>query len=98
MDVTSGSAVVTGGASGLGLATARRLVEKGVPTVLVDLDDDLRSDRGGEGVLLRLEDPRPVVLLPRPDQLFGQLIERRGRAGQVAFEDQLLIKALERQP
>ncbi len=37
MDVTSGSAVVTGGASGLGLATARRLVERGVPTVLVDL-------------------------------------------------------------
>jgi len=37
MDVTSGSAVVTGGASGLALATARRLVERGVPTVIVDL-------------------------------------------------------------
>jgi NAD(P)-dependent dehydrogenase (short-subunit alcohol dehydrogenase family) len=37
MDVTSGSAVVTGGASGLGLATARRLVARGVPTVIVDL-------------------------------------------------------------
>ncbi|WP_063726723.1 SDR family NAD(P)-dependent oxidoreductase [Streptomyces sp. RTd22] len=37
MDVTSGSAVVTGGASGLGLATARRLVAAGVPTVLLDL-------------------------------------------------------------
>jgi NAD(P)-dependent dehydrogenase (short-subunit alcohol dehydrogenase family) len=37
MDVTSGSAVVTGGASGLGLATARRLVAQGVPTVIVDL-------------------------------------------------------------
>src|SRR5262245_32975607 len=37
MDVTTGSAVVTGGASGLGRATARRLVERGVPTVIVDL-------------------------------------------------------------
>jgi NAD(P)-dependent dehydrogenase (short-subunit alcohol dehydrogenase family) len=37
MDVTSGSAIVTGGASGLGKATACRLVAAGVPTVLVDL-------------------------------------------------------------
>jgi NAD(P)-dependent dehydrogenase (short-subunit alcohol dehydrogenase family) len=37
MDVTIGSALVTGGASGLGLATARRLVERGVPTVILDL-------------------------------------------------------------
>ena len=28
MDLTNGSAVVTGGASGLGLATVRRLVER----------------------------------------------------------------------
>jgi NAD(P)-dependent dehydrogenase (short-subunit alcohol dehydrogenase family) len=33
----SGSALVTGGASGLGLATVRRFAEQGVPTVLVDL-------------------------------------------------------------
>ncbi len=32
------SAVVTGGASGLGLASARRLIEKGVKVVLVDLN------------------------------------------------------------
>ncbi|RFU19536.1 SDR family NAD(P)-dependent oxidoreductase [Geodermatophilus marinus] len=44
MDVTAGSAVVTGGASGLGLATARRLVEKGVPTVLVDLPTSAGAD------------------------------------------------------
>ena len=31
------SALVTGGASGLGLACARRLVEKGVSVVIVDL-------------------------------------------------------------
>ena len=37
MDITSGSALVTGGASGLGLATVRRLVGLGVPTVIADL-------------------------------------------------------------
>jgi NAD(P)-dependent dehydrogenase (short-subunit alcohol dehydrogenase family) len=34
-----GSALVTGGASGLGLATVRQLSDRGVPTVLVDLPD-----------------------------------------------------------
>ncbi|MGY1712429.1 SDR family NAD(P)-dependent oxidoreductase [Geodermatophilus sp. SYSU D00758] len=48
MDVTAGSAVVTGGASGLGLATARRLVEKGVPTVLVDLPSSAGADVAAE--------------------------------------------------
>ncbi len=37
MLVTSGSAVVTGGASGLGLATVRRLAESGVNTIILDL-------------------------------------------------------------
>ncbi|MEB3366447.1 SDR family NAD(P)-dependent oxidoreductase [Saccharopolyspora mangrovi] len=37
MKLTNATAVVTGGASGLGLATARRFVERGVPTVIIDL-------------------------------------------------------------
>ncbi|WP_420749019.1 SDR family NAD(P)-dependent oxidoreductase [Rhodococcus sp. O3] len=37
MDMTHGSAVVTGGASGLGLATVERFVAQGTPTVIVDL-------------------------------------------------------------
>jgi NAD(P)-dependent dehydrogenase (short-subunit alcohol dehydrogenase family) len=37
MELAGASAIVTGGASGLGLATARRLTGQGVPTVLVDL-------------------------------------------------------------
>lgn len=48
MDVTAGSAVVTGGASGLGLATARRLVERGVPTVLLDLPSSAGQERADE--------------------------------------------------
>ncbi|TSD49407.1 SDR family NAD(P)-dependent oxidoreductase [Rhodococcus sp. KBS0724] len=37
MKLDNGSAVVTGGASGLGLATARRFVDRGIPVVLIDL-------------------------------------------------------------
>ncbi|MGH3253986.1 MAG: SDR family NAD(P)-dependent oxidoreductase [Streptosporangiaceae bacterium] len=37
MDLARASAIVTGGASGLGLATARRLADHGVATVIVDL-------------------------------------------------------------
>lgn len=37
MDIAGISAVVTGGASGLGLATARRLVKQGAHVVLLDL-------------------------------------------------------------
>jgi NAD(P)-dependent dehydrogenase (short-subunit alcohol dehydrogenase family) len=37
MQLSGGSAVVTGGASGLGLATVRALVAREVPTVIVDL-------------------------------------------------------------
>lgn len=39
MKIEGISAVVTGGASGLGLATARRLVQQGAKVVLVDLPD-----------------------------------------------------------
>jgi NAD(P)-dependent dehydrogenase (short-subunit alcohol dehydrogenase family) len=48
MDVTMGSALVTGGASGLGLATARRLVERGVPTVLLDLPTSAGAEVAAE--------------------------------------------------
>ncbi|MDJ0952962.1 MAG: SDR family oxidoreductase [Acidimicrobiia bacterium] len=41
MDLAGASAIVTGGASGLGAATARRLAGEGVRVVLVDLQDDL---------------------------------------------------------
>lgn len=37
MDLSSASAIVTGGASGLGLASARRLAARGAHVVLLDL-------------------------------------------------------------
>ena len=41
MDIAGSSSIITGGASGLGAATARRLAADGVGVVVVDLQDDL---------------------------------------------------------
>jgi NAD(P)-dependent dehydrogenase (short-subunit alcohol dehydrogenase family) len=40
MDITNASAIVTGGASGLGEATARLLKQRGATPVIADLQDD----------------------------------------------------------
>ena len=53
MEITGASAIVTGGASGLGEATARLLAEKGMRVVVMDLDrqqekgDALAKEIGG---------------------------------------------------
>lgn len=48
MDLTGASALVTGGASGLGLATARRLAEAGVVVTIVDLPSSAGADIAAE--------------------------------------------------
>jgi NAD(P)-dependent dehydrogenase (short-subunit alcohol dehydrogenase family) len=48
MDLSSGSAIVTGGASGLGLATARRLAARGAHVVLADLPGSAGAAMAGE--------------------------------------------------
>ncbi|MFF0451173.1 SDR family NAD(P)-dependent oxidoreductase [Streptomyces sp. NPDC004609] len=54
MDISGSSAVITGGASGLGLATARRLAEAGAGVVIVDLPTsagrDVVAELGGGAV------------------------------------------------
>ena len=40
MDIKDKVAVITGGASGLGLATAKLLKEKGAKLMLLDLNED----------------------------------------------------------
>jgi NAD(P)-dependent dehydrogenase (short-subunit alcohol dehydrogenase family) len=51
MDITGASAIVTGGASGIGEAAARQLTAKGAKVVIIDLNDDkgnaLASELGG---------------------------------------------------
>ncbi|MGI5185621.1 SDR family NAD(P)-dependent oxidoreductase [Dactylosporangium sp. CA-152071] len=48
MNLQGNSAVVTGGASGLGLATARRLVDAGAHTVILDLPTSAGAERAAE--------------------------------------------------
>ena len=40
MELNGSSAIVTGGASGLGLATSRLLAERGVRVVVADVQED----------------------------------------------------------
>jgi 2-hydroxycyclohexanecarboxyl-CoA dehydrogenase len=57
-------AFVTGGASGIGAATARRLATEGARVVVADRDDEgaqkLAADIGGEAVALDVTDPAGV--------------------------------------
>jgi NAD(P)-dependent dehydrogenase (short-subunit alcohol dehydrogenase family) len=96
MDVTSGSAVVTGGASGLALATARRLVEKGVPTVLVDLPTsagaEVAAELGGKTrfVAADVTDPEAVAAaVEAADELapLRTLVHCAGRGGAMRVVD-----------
>ena len=96
MDVTSGSAVVTGGASGLALATARRLVEKGVPTVLLDLPTsagaEVAAELGGKTrfVAADVTDPEGVAAaVAAADELapLRTLVHCAGRGGAMRVVD-----------
>ena len=96
MDVTTGSAVVTGGASGLALATARRLVEKGVPTVLVDLPSsagaEVAAELGGKTrfVAADVTDPEAVAAaVAAADELapLRTLVHCAGRGGAMRVVD-----------
>lgn len=64
MDIAGAAAVITGGASGLGAATARRLAKADVRVVLADLQDDLgdavADQVGGAYVHADVTDPEQV--------------------------------------
>jgi NAD(P)-dependent dehydrogenase (short-subunit alcohol dehydrogenase family) len=48
VEMGNGSALVTGGASGLGLATVRQFARRGVPTVIVDLPGSAGASAAAE--------------------------------------------------
>lgn len=65
MELQGTSAIVTGGASGLGAATVRRLAEAGASPVIVDLQDEpgeaLAAEIGGAFVHADVTDPESVI-------------------------------------
>ncbi|WP_106815221.1 SDR family NAD(P)-dependent oxidoreductase [Microbacterium timonense] len=65
MDLRDASALVTGGASGLGLATARRLAEAGAAVTVVDLPSsagaDVAAQLGGSFAAADVTDPEQVA-------------------------------------
>ncbi|WP_029144919.1 SDR family NAD(P)-dependent oxidoreductase [Microbacterium luticocti] len=65
MEISGASALVTGGASGLGLATARRLAEKGAAVTIVDLPTsagaEIAAELGGTFAAADVTDPDQVA-------------------------------------
>ncbi|MFW6773900.1 SDR family NAD(P)-dependent oxidoreductase [Nocardioides sp. CPCC 205120] len=92
MDLKNASALVTGGASGLGLATATQLVERGVATTIVDLPSSAGAevaDRLGELATFSPADVRDADAVDRAlDVATGRaplraLVHCAGRGGTV---------------
>lgn len=65
MDLTDAAALVTGGASGLGLATARRLADAGATVTIIDLPNskgaDVAAELGGAFAPADVTDPQQVA-------------------------------------
>ena len=77
-------AVVTGGCSGIGLATVRRFAQEGAVVVVADL-----SDEAGEGVAREVGGTyvhTDVASAEDVDRLFATAVERHGRVD-VAFNN-----------
>ena len=64
MDVANGSAVITGGGSGIGEACARQLAALGAKCVIIDLNEAngqaVASDIGGQFVKADVSNPEQV--------------------------------------
>ncbi len=77
MDITDTSAIVTGGASGLGEATARLLTERGARVVVLDMNDAagevLAKDIGGVFVHADVTNPEEVIAAVEAAKELGPL-------------------------
>ncbi|MHB8657931.1 MAG: SDR family NAD(P)-dependent oxidoreductase [Solirubrobacteraceae bacterium] len=87
-----GAAVITGGASGLGLATARALAARGARIALIDVDEEAvhaaAGSLGGEaiGIAADIRDPADVAAaIDRIVERFGAIDVLMAGAGIVGW-------------
>ncbi len=77
MNIEGAAAIVTGGASGLGEATARLLVQRGARVVIADLQDDkgvaLAEEIGGSYVHTDVTDTDSVIAAVEEAKTLGDL-------------------------
>ena len=77
MEITGSSSVITGGASGLGEATARLLAEKGQHVVIVDMNEEkgeaVAKDIKGVFVKADVADPEQVIVAVEAAKEMGPL-------------------------
>jgi len=77
MDITGASAVVTGGASGIGAAAARRLAERGAKVVVADLNEEkgeaIAEEIGGAFVKVDVTKTDDIVAAVDKAQELGPL-------------------------
>jgi NAD(P)-dependent dehydrogenase (short-subunit alcohol dehydrogenase family) len=96
MTIEGASALVAGGASGLGAATARALSERGASVVIADLNTEkgeaLASELGGRFVEANVMEPEPVQAAvdaaAEADGAFGSRSAARGSAGRATASKQ----------
>ena len=85
-------AIVTGGCSGIGLATVKRFVEEGAKVVVGDIDDErghaLVGQLGGEELALMDSDADGDVIAIGPNADYrGALLADGGLGGSETFQD-----------
>lgn len=77
MDIKGSSAIVTGGASGLGAATCRSLTQRGAKVVVLDMNEDkgkaLAAELGGVFCKADVADPDQVIAAVEAAKALGPL-------------------------
>jgi NAD(P)-dependent dehydrogenase (short-subunit alcohol dehydrogenase family) len=85
LDLTATSSIVTGGASGLGEASARALAARGAKVVILDLQDDkgkaVAESIGGEYVRADVSEPEQVIAAVEAAEKLGPLRSLVAAAG-----------------